>query len=111
MIPRAQPGMPALPTERPSARAWSESLSMLAGAFLAESRHHLAALERHLGALEQGESLPARQGFYRAAHTIAGTAGFFDCPHLAAVTRAAEILLLSLPEDQPLDASVLASLR
>ncbi|HEX6239661.1 MAG TPA: Hpt domain-containing protein, partial [Polyangiales bacterium] len=62
--------------------------------FLIESRENLDTLDRELVALEDDPRNAARLGsVFRTAHTIKGTAGFFQFTKLEGVTHAGENLL------------------
>jgi two-component system chemotaxis sensor kinase CheA len=62
--------------------------------FLIESRENLDTLDRELVALEDDPRNAARLGsVFRTAHTIKGTAGFFQFSKLEGVTHAGENLL------------------
>ena len=85
-------------------RRWSQSPYMtgfkivlmddLLREFLTETNDALAALDVELVALEQDPGSPALLGsIFRLMHTIKGTCGFLDLPHLEALAHAGEEVL------------------
>jgi two-component system chemotaxis sensor kinase CheA len=64
------------------------------GAFIAESREQLAAMEAALLAVDQGtERTETINAIFRAAHTIKGSAGLFGLDAIVDFTHAAESVL------------------